>query len=77
MDGYDGELWTLVYGLIYNDVLMYDPAESQWKKTAELETPRYHHRASAVKWDVIAPFCKLRVKAKTTELHPKVRPTFY
>ena len=40
-----------------SEVLMYDCAEDNWVKTGDLATPRYSHGASAVNWDVIAPFC--------------------
>ena len=40
-----------------SDVLRYNPDTSEWEKTGDLDTPRSDHGASAVKWDVIEPFC--------------------
>ena len=40
-----------------SDVLRYNPDTDQWEKIGDLDTPRYSHGASSVKWDVVAPFC--------------------
>ena len=40
-----------------SDVLRYNPDMDQWEKTGDLDTPRSQHETSAVKWDVIEPFC--------------------
>ena len=36
---------------------MYDADEDNWVKTGDLATARRYHGASALKWDLIAPFC--------------------
>ena len=36
---------------------MYDTTEDNWVKTGDLATARRYHGASALKWDVISPFC--------------------
>ena len=38
-------------------VLRYNADTSEWEKTGDLDTSRRWHRASAVKGDVVAPFC--------------------
>ena len=40
-----------------SEVLRYNPDMDQWEKIGDLDTPRYMHETSAVKWDVIEPFC--------------------
>ena len=44
-------------GNTLSDVLKYNAATDQWEKTGDMNTPRRWHAASAVKWDVVAPFC--------------------
>ena len=40
-----------------SEVLRYNPDTDQWEKIADLDKTRRSHGASAVKWNVIAPFC--------------------
>ena len=48
---------NLYSGSKLSEVLRYDPDTDKWEKTGDLETPREHHGASAVKWETVAPFC--------------------
>ena len=49
----DSETWLTPF----SDVLRYNPDTDQWEKIGDLDTPRWGVGASAVKWNVVAPFC--------------------
>ena len=52
--GYSGG-WDGIY--IFSDVLRYNPDTDQWEKIGDLDKGKFDHGVSAVKWDVVAPFC--------------------
>ena len=56
----------------YSEVLRYNATEDKWQKTdGDLDVPRSGHKASAVDWDVIAPFC-----TKTTSTTTGTIPSY-
>ena len=42
----------------YDDVLMFDPETSDWKKVGSMRTARNYHGASLVKLGEVVNFCK-------------------
>ena len=56
----------------YSEVLRYNATEDKWQKTdGDLDVPRSGHKASAVDWDVISPFC-----TKTTSTTTGTIPSY-
>ena len=46
-------------------MLRYNATTDKWQKTGDMDTPRYEHGASAVDWDVTAPYCTTNAKPWT------------
>ena len=42
----------------YDDVLMFDPETSEWKKIGSMKTTRVYHGASLVNMEDVIDYCK-------------------